>query len=77
VNGLNSSSHDLSTVGVLLREIRSNCIRDFDAARSCNKVAHSLAKFDLEIEDECVGWVDDPPQVESEMVASELAAHSG
>jgi ribonuclease HI len=69
VNALNSSSHDMATIGVLLREIRSNCIRDFDvfefsfAGRNCNKVAHSLAKHGVVIEDECVGWAEDPPQV--------------
>jgi 3-deoxy-D-arabino-heptulosonate 7-phosphate (DAHP) synthase len=68
---------------VLLQEIRSNCIRDFDAfefsfaVRNCNKVAHSLAKYGADIEDECVGWADDPPQVVSDLLASEFAALSG
>jgi ribonuclease HI len=83
VNALNSSSHELATIGVLLRDIRSNCIKDFEAfefsfvSRTCNKVAHSLAKLGYEGEDECVGWADDPPQCVSVMVTSELAASSG
>jgi hypothetical protein len=31
VNALNSSSHELSDIGVLLHEIRSNCIASFEA----------------------------------------------
>lgn len=51
VNAINSGDHDLSSIGVLLREARSLCFASFDAfqfkhcKRSCNNVAHSLADF--------------------------------
>jgi ribonuclease HI len=65
VDALNSSSHELSEIGVLLRDTRSLCIASFDlfcfkhCRRVCNKIAHTLAKFDSQADEECVGWADE------------------
>ncbi|KAK1628050.1 hypothetical protein QYE76_002365 [Lolium multiflorum] len=83
VQALNTSSHELSAIGVILREARSNCIAAFDSfdfifcPRKCNRIAHTLAQYGLRAEDECVGWADVAPPIVSDLVASELAASSG
>jgi hypothetical protein len=65
VDALNSSSHELSEIGVLLRDTRSLCIASFDlfcfkhCRRVCNKITHTLAKFDSQVDEECVGWADE------------------
>jgi ribonuclease HI len=79
VDALNSSSHELSEIGVLLREARSLCILSFDLfsfkhyRRVCNKIAHTLAKFGSQAEEEYVGWADVAPDFVSDLVASESA----
>jgi hypothetical protein len=51
VNAIKTESHDLAGMGVLIREARSLRFLHFDQAeficcrRSCNNVAHTLAKF--------------------------------
>ena len=71
VNSLNSASHELLEIGVLLREIRSLCIGSFESfsfkycGRSCNNV-----------EVECVGLADVAPNFVSVLVASKSATHS-
>ena len=76
VNSLNSASHELLEIGVLLREIRSLCICSFESfnfkycSRSCNNVAHCLAKFGSQAEEECVGWADVAPNFVSDLVAN-------
>ncbi|KAM0915505.1 hypothetical protein ACQ4PT_010803 [Festuca glaucescens] len=83
VNALNSSSHELSVIGILLHEARSNCISSFDSfeicfcPHQCNNVAHSLAQHGFRAEDECVGWADVAPPFVSDMLASDLAVSSG
>jgi ribonuclease HI len=83
VGALSSNSHDLSEIGVLIREARSKCIVSFDSSsfvfcrRACNKVAHSLAQYGSKMEDECVRWVDTAPDFVSAEVASDCAEHSG
>jgi hypothetical protein len=42
--------------------------------RVCNKIAHTLAKFGLQAEEECVGWADVTLDFVSDLVASESAA---
>jgi hypothetical protein len=80
VDALNSDSHELSEIGVLLREARSLCISSFDlfsfkhCRRVCNKIAHILAKFGSQTEEECVGWTDVAPDFLSDLVASESTA---
>jgi hypothetical protein len=80
VDALNSDSHELSKIGVLLREARSLCISSFDlfsfkhCRRVCNKIAHILAKFGSQTEEECVGWTDVAPYFVSDLVASESTA---
>jgi hypothetical protein len=59
VQALNTCSHELSAIGVILREARSNCIAAFDSFDFifCPvNVAHTLAQYDLRAEDEYVGW---------------------
>jgi ribonuclease HI len=83
VSALNSNSHDLAEIGVLLREVRSRCVASFQSSsfvfcrRVCNKVAHSCAHLGSKMEDECVGWADEAPAFVSVLVASESAEHSG
>jgi hypothetical protein len=83
VNALNSSGHELSEIGVLLREARSMCIASLESFSfrhcrpECNKVAHSLARFASKADEECVGWTDVAPPFVSDVVASESAVHSG
>jgi ribonuclease HI len=79
VDALNSSSHELSEIGILLREARSLCVVSFDSfqfkhcSRVCNKIAHTLAKFGSQADEECVGWADIAPDFVSDLVASESA----
>ena len=81
VSALKSSSHELSEIGVLLRDARSRCFAAFDlfefnyCQRTCNKVAHSLAKFGYEADTECLGWTDEVPPFVSDLVASDIAVH--
>jgi ribonuclease HI len=82
VQALNSDSHDLSKIGVLLREARSICLSSFESfefifcSRYCNKVAHALAQYGYTAEDECCGWADDAPNFVSDLVASDVAEPS-
>lgn len=82
VSSLNSSSHELSEIGILLRETRSMCIASFESfcfkhcRRFCNKVAHALAKFGSLAEEVCVGWDNVAPNFVSNLVASDVAVHS-
>ena len=83
VHALQSKSHDLAEIGVLLREIRSECIGSFESfefsfcPRSCNKVAHDIAQFGLRTETGCTGWADDAPEFVSGLIASEFAEQNG
>jgi hypothetical protein len=81
VNALQSKSYDLAKIGVLVRDIRSDCIGSFDSydfsfcPRSCNRVAHELAHFGLRAKDGCSGWADEAPSFVSEFVASDIVVH--
>jgi hypothetical protein len=81
VNALQSKSYDLAKIGVLVRDIRSDCIGSFDSydfsfcPRSCNRVAHELAHFGLRAEDGCSGWADEAPSFVSEFAASNIDVH--
>ena len=83
VTALQTKERDLAHVGVLLKEARSGCISSFEsytfsfAPRSCNKVAHTLAQHGLRADVECEGWEDFAPAFLADLVASELAVHSG
>jgi ribonuclease HI len=82
VQALNSESHDLSKIGVLIREARSICISYFESfeftfvSRHCNKVAHTLAQYGYTADDECRGWAEDAPDFVSALVASDVAEPS-
>jgi ribonuclease HI len=82
VQALNSESHDLSKIGVLIREARSICISYFESfeftfvSRHCNKVAHTLAQYGYSAEDECRGWAEDAPDFVSALLASDAAEPS-
>ena len=83
VTALKTHSHDLSPIGVLLQEIRSNCISSFEtfefrfAPRSCNSVAHSLAQYGLHAETDCSAWEGSAPVFVSVLVASDVAVQCG
>jgi hypothetical protein len=83
VSTLNSNSHDMSEIGVLLREARCRCVVFFQSSsftvcrRVCNKVVHSFTQLGSKMEDECIGWVDEASDFVSVLVASESAEHSG
>jgi hypothetical protein len=83
VNAVKTRSYDLSVIGVLLKEIRSQCICSFEffdfcfATRSCNKVAHSLAQYGLRADSECTGWEGCAPDFISDVVASDAAVRQG
>ena len=81
VYALQSRSHDLAPIGVLLKEVRSICIGSFESysfqfvPRTCNAVAHLLAQHGLRSDSTCVGWEDDAPSFIVDLVASECAVH--
>ena len=83
VSALKGDSHELSEIGVLLREARSKCIQSFDFfsfgffRRDCNTAAHVLAQFGSKADVDCSGWVDEAPPFVSDVVASDLAVHQG
>jgi hypothetical protein len=57
------------------------CISSFESfsfvycRHICNKVAHTLAKFGSQTEEECVGWADVAPDFVYVLVASDVAVH--
>ena len=81
IMAIQSKSHDLALIGVLLKEVRSICIGSFEtssfqfAPRSCNEVAHRLAQHGLRADAACVGWEDEAPDFLVDLVASEAAVH--
>jgi ribonuclease HI len=83
VKALNSSSHELAEIGILLREARSICHSAFEAfefnfcPRTCNRVAHELAQSGFRSEVECVGWAENSPSFVTDLLASDSAEPSG
>jgi hypothetical protein len=67
VSALINKTHDLSAMGVLLKEIRSICISSFESfqfqfvPRNYNGAAHSLVQYGLRAKSECTGWEGDAP----------------
>jgi hypothetical protein len=42
-----------------------------------SKVAHALAKYGSQAEEECVGWADFVPNILSDLVANDIVVHFG
>jgi hypothetical protein len=83
VNAMKTRSYDLSVIGVLQKEIQSQCIGSFElfdfcfAPHSCNKVAHSLEQYGLRADTECTSWEGFAPEFISDVVASDVAVRQG
>jgi ribonuclease HI len=83
VSALRDKKHDLSVIGVLLKEMRSLCIVSFQSfkfqfvSRKYNGVAHSLAQYGLRADGDYTDWEGETPNLVSDLVASEMAGHSG
>jgi hypothetical protein len=83
VSALRDKKHDLSVIGVLLKEMRSLCIVSFQSfkfqfvSRKFNGVAHSLAQYGLRADVDYTDWEGETPDFVSDLVASEMAGHSG
>jgi hypothetical protein len=81
MTAIQSKSYDLTDIGILLREVRSNCVGSFEVFefsfchKSCNKIAHELAEFERLAEEGCLGWANVTPNFVSDLVVSEIAAH--
>jgi hypothetical protein len=81
VGALNSSSHELSEIGILLHEASSMCISSFQSFSFvhcrciCNKIVHTLAKFASQTRQECVRWADVALDFVSVVVSSDVVVH--
>src|SRR5207244_3650516 len=78
VNAINTGSHDLSSIGVLIKEIRSLCLASFDCfsfvfcKRNCNKVAHELAQYGCQASVPVFHWTEYVPEFVRSCVASDI-----
>ena len=70
---------DLSDIGVLFREARSLCVVAFESydfmhcKRSCNAVAHALAKYGFGSAESSLVWGELMPSFVLDLVASDVA----
>jgi hypothetical protein len=82
VNAIKTGSHDLADVGVLIREARSLRFLHFDQAefiychRSCNNIAHTLAKFGYQDSALSSSWMYTAPDCVIGALASDRASSS-
>jgi hypothetical protein len=83
VSALFKKDRELSTIAVLLKEIRCNYISSFEsfellfAPWSCSGAAHSLAQYGLRADSECIGWEGEAPEFVHVLVPSDIAVHLG
>jgi hypothetical protein len=79
VNALNGNEYDRSTIGVLIKEVQSLCVTNFICfsfsfdRRTCNAVAHELARFGMNSAEASSFWVDFAPSCVSDFIASDIA----
>ena len=83
VYALKRGDADLSDIGVLFREARSLCVLAFESydfmhcKRSCNVVAHALAKYGFGSAESSLVWGELMPSFVLDLVASDVAEPSG
>ena len=82
VSALNGNEYDRSEIGVLIKEVKSLCTTNFKCfsfyfdRRTCNAVAHELAKFGMNSAEGSSYWVDYAPICVTDFIASDVRCAS-
>ena len=78
IQALKSNDYDKATIGVLVKEARSLCILNFDSyafsfsRRTCNSVAHELAKLGVHSGSDDSFWEASAPNCIVKLLASDI-----
>ena len=79
IQALKSNDYDKATIGVLVKEARSLCILNIDSyafsfsRRTCNSVAHELAKLGVHSGPDDSFWEASAPNCIVKLLASDIA----